>query len=694
MTDQVKHLESQDCRVAVDIGGTFTDFCVYNESTGSLVTLKTLSTPDTPGAEVLNGLKELQRRNGMPADAITYFTHGTTVGVNTVIQRRGATLALITTQGFEDVLEVARLKVPDPYNIFSQRAPPLIARECVYGIAERTLKDGQIEAQVNQSDVIDAVKKAQEWGVDTIVVALLHSYINPNNEQVVREMIAEYSPEITVTLSSDVWPVIREYERTVTSTVAGYVQRRVAHYISSLQKALIESGVNAELMITKSNGGIMAAELGKTDPIAMLLSGTASGVIGAADVAARIGIDDVLSFDVGGTSADVAVIQKGQPAFGTGELVGDFPIYVPTVSVTSIGEGGGSIAWVDDFGVLKVGPESAGSTPGPACYGQGGERPTITDAFAVLGLLGAGQLGYGAVTIDLESAKRAVESLTQRLGLSLMETAESIIHVSISGMYLEVSKLLSRHGADPRTFALLAFGGAGPMTACLLARDLGLKKIIVPITPGVLSAYGGLIADIRNDFISTVFVDLDVNGLRVLDDAAKELENKALDWLHKDQGFEGEAQLLFSADMRYLGQSYEIETAINRGHFRSGVVASIAELFHAEHERVYGHYDKEAPVQLVNLRLVVSATVPKPALSTFESTEEPAVPTGQVDIFLDGEHQSASLYARATLNSGQSFEGPAIIQQEDCTTVIPSGYVASVDAWKNLIIEANNCRGN
>ena len=286
-------------------------------------------------------------------------------------------------------------------------------------------------------------------------MALLHAYANPANERAVRDAILAAAPEMTVTLSSDVWPVIREYERTVTATVAGYVQQQVANYIASLQQALKDAGVQAEPMITKSNGGVMTAELGKTDPIATLLSGTASGVIGAADVAALIGSADVLSFDVGGTSADVAVIHGGAPAFGVGEMVGEFPIYMPTVSVTSIGEGGGSIAWVDDFGVLKVGPESAGSTPGPACYGRGGVRPTITDAFAVLGLLGASELGYGAVSLDKAAAERAVLTLSEQLGLSVQETAESIIRVSISGMYLEISKLMSRHGADPVSYTHL-----------------------------------------------------------------------------------------------------------------------------------------------------------------------------------------------------------------------------------------------
>ncbi|HUF87509.1 MAG TPA: hydantoinase/oxoprolinase family protein [Thermohalobaculum sp.] len=676
------------CRVAVDIGGTFTDFCVFDETTGALETLKILSTPETPGQEVIAGLGEIERRYGLAPSAVSFFTHGTTVGVNTVIQRRGAPLALFTTAGFEDVLVVARLKVPDPYNIFSRRPEPLVPRERVYGLAERTLKDGSVETPVDARDVRAALARAAADGADTVVVALLHSYANAENERRVREIVAEAAPDMEVVLSCEVWPVIREYERTVTATVAGYVQRRVARYIAALQQGLAGAGVAVEPMITKSNGGIMAAELGKRDPIAMLLSGTASGVIGAADIATRIGAHDVLSFDVGGTSADVAVIHDGTPAFGTGELVGEFPIYVPTVSVTSIGAGGGSIAWVDDFGVLKVGPESAGSDPGPACYGRGGERPTLTDAFAVLGLLGAAELGYGAVRLDRAAAQRAMRSVAERLGFGLEETAESIIRVAVSGMYLEVSKLMSRHGADPRGFSLLAFGGAGPMTACLLAAELGVAQVVVPPTPGVLSAYGGLIADVRNDFIRTVFLDLDAAGLAALEPHAAALEAEALAWLRDSQGFRGEARLIFSADMRYRGQSYEIETTVNRADIANGNEAAVAGAFHDAHARVYDHADPQAPVQIVNLRLVVSGSPPKPGFAPHALGHGRAEPVGEVEVFLAGERRRAGLYQRTRLRPGQGFAGPAIVAQDDCTTVVPIGSRAEVDAWGNLVIRA------
>jgi len=673
-------------RVAVDIGGTFTDFCVFDEATRSLATLKVLSRPDRPGAEILDGVSRLAERGGARPGDIAFFTHGTTVGVNTVIQRKGATLALFVTEGFEDVLALARLKVPDPYDLFSRRPDPLAPRERTWGVRERLLKDGSAATPLDPESVRAATREAVAAGAEAVVVAFLHSYANGAHERAARELILETAPGMSVTLSSEVWPVIREYERTVTATVAGYVQRRVADYLTALQAALAEAGVPATPMIGKSSGGMMSAELGKTDPISMLLSGTAAGVVGAADIAARIGAPDVLSFDVGGTSADVAVIRDGAPAFGTGELVGEFPIHVPTVSVTSIGEGGGSIASVDAFGVLKVGPDSAGSTPGPACYGRGGERPTVTDAFAALGLLGAAELGYGAVSLDRGAAERALAPLAERLGKSVEETAEAIVAVAVSGMFLGCSKLLSRHGADPRGFALLAFGGAGPMTACLLARELGLGKVIVPPTPGVLSAYGGLIADIRNDFIRSVMTDLDAEGLSALAPVAAELEAAALSWLREEQGFAGEARLIWSADMRYRGQSYEIETPLDRAAFDAAEVGPIAAAFHAAHHRAYDHSDEAAEAQIVNLRLVVAGTAPKPELFPAEETPGEAEPGSWLEVRLDGASRRAGLFARADLSPGQRFAGPAVVAQDDCTTVVPPGFVVRVDGWSNLVI--------
>ena len=680
-------------RIAVDIGGTFTDFCVFDDATKQLTTLKVLSQPTKPGSEIVNGLNELSKTFDFRPEKVTWFSHGTTVGVNTVIQRTGAVLSLLVTDGFEDVLELARLKVPDPYDIFSRRPAPLVRRDRVYGIDERTLKDGTILKSIDSQSVKNAVLRAKKDGADTIVVALLHSYANPENEHRIRDIIMSEAPDLEITLSSDVWPVIREYERTVTATVAGYIQRRVANYLTAFQTALKTANVPALPLIGKSNGGVMSAELGKRDPISMLLSGTAAGVIGASNVASRMDRSHVLSFDVGGTSADVAVILEGAPAYSSGEMVGEFPIFVPTVSVTSIGEGGGSIAWIDDFGVLKVGPESAGSNPGPACFCLGGTSPTITDAFAVSGFLASENLGYGSVNLDINKAQQVISSISKKLGKENLEVAENIINIAVSGMFLETSKLLSRRGVDPRQFSLVAFGGAGPMLACHLTRDLGLAEVIVPPTPGVLSAYGGLIADVKNDFIKTVFVNVDADGLSSIAEVAETLELEALNWLHKEQGFDGKAQLIWSGDIRYRGQSYEIETTLTRDSIFSADFVSILGAFHHEHHKIYGHSDEMAEVQIVNLRLVVSGLVPKPSIPKIKEQKSIAKPERQNSVFVDGALRNAAVFDRKKLRPGDQFSGPAIVIQEDTTTVVLPDFKGYIDGSQNIILtpcEAKN----
>lgn len=673
-------------RVGVDIGGTFTDFCAFDEDSGALHTLKVFSTPQTPGQEVIAGITGLAERYGVTPQQVTYFTHGTTVGVNTVIQRRGITLCLFTTRGFEDVLEVARLKMPDPYDLFSGRPDPLVTRDRVFSIDERMLFDGSVDTPLDEASVDAAIEGVRAVGGEGVVVALLHAYRNPTHEQRVAEIIKAKAPELTVTCASEVWPVIREYERTVTAVVAGYVQGRVAHYLDSLQKALASAGVPAEPMITKSNGGVMTAEIGKQECAQMLLSGTASGVIGAASVAMETGARAAMSLDIGGTSADVAIIRDGTPQYGIGEVIGEFPIYIPTVSVTSIGEGGGSIAWVDPHGVLKVGPESAGSTPGPACYDRGGERPAITDAFVVCGFLGQAALGYSAVSMRTDLSETAMATVAEKIGKSVQDTAEAVIRVATSGMYLEVSKLVSRHGIDPRELSLIAFGGAGPMMACFLARELGMREVVIPRVPGVLSAFGGLIADIKNDFIRTVYLDLETGSLEEMRAVYTELREAAIAWIRDEHGYEGAVTLLHSADMRYRGQSYEIETPLDAEWIDGGDLDAMAGAFHAGHERIYEHADADAPVQIINLRLVVVGTPPKPKFAPVETSDVAPVATASVPVFYDGATHTAAVYARGDLYAGQSFPGPAIVTQDDCTTCVLGGFTATVDPSGNLIL--------
>jgi N-methylhydantoinase A len=673
-------------RVGVDIGGSFTDFALFDEATQSLKTLKVFSRPDEPGAEVLEGVRLVGERYGIKPEDITYFTHGTTVGINTVIQRKGLRLALFTTEHFRDVLEIARLKIPDMYNLLSKRAAPLITRDLVFGVTGRLKADGSVQDELDEASVARAVEGARGAGAEGIVISFLHAYRNPAHELAAKAIVERLAPEIPVFCSSETWPIIREYERTITAAIGAYVQPRVAHYLGSLQKALKDVGVTADPRLTKSNGGVMTAEQGKNQCVQMILSGTASGVIGASYVAEICGIERCMSLDIGGTSADVAVIIGGQPQYGVGEQIGEFQIYIPSVSVSSIGEGGGSIAWVDAQGVLKVGPESAGSRPGPACYGRGGTRATITDAFAALGLVGLSEIGYSAVTIDSEASRRVVGELAAKLGRSIEQTAEAIVRIAVSGMYSDVSALVSRSGIDPREFSCLAFGGAGPMMACFLARELGMQEVVVPTTPGVLSALGGLIADLKSDFIKTLYADLDATTAIVIKSEFDLLRNGAVDWLRRDQGYDGDYALTYSAELRYRGQSFEIDTGLDPGTIASCDVAAMAASFHREHARVYGHADAQAAIQVISLRLVISGKTAKPAFPRHQLKPGTAQPTRQASAWLDGAQRQIDVYRRADLVPGQTFAGPAVVTQDDCTTVVPPGYVSRVDEYANLRI--------
>ncbi|MBM7341916.1 hydantoinase/oxoprolinase family protein [Pantoea coffeiphila] len=673
-------------RVGVDIGGSFTDFAVLDERDNSIRTLKVLSRPDSPGSEITTGLAQFRERDGIQPQEISAFTHGTTVGVNAVIQRKGVRLALFATDGFCDVLELARLKIPHIHDLFSRRPAPLISRDRVFAIRERTDRDGRVLQEVDRQSVVEAIDGARAAGCEGIVVSLLHSYRNGGNEARVRELVAELAPDLLTSCSAEIWPIIREYERTITAVINAYVQPKVIHYLDSFERALKEMGVPVPPRITKSNGGVMGLAQAKAECVQMVLSGTASGVIGASYIAENCGFDRLLSLDIGGTSADVAVIIDGRPEYGSGEIIGDFPIYIPSVSVTSVGQGGGSIAWIDSLGVLQVGPDSAGSLPGPVCFRRGGTEATATDAFAACGMIGHGDLGYNAVQVDVAGARAAVQKLAEPLGISIEETAENIIALAISSMYSDTSGLISRFGLDPREFYFLAFGGAGPMMGCFLARELKLKGVVVPPTPGVLSALGGLVADIKNDFINTLYCDLTPSASAALHDASGVLRDEAEGWLQREYGGDLPYRLSFSADMRYRGQSFEIDVALEEEWLRAGNLAAIRQAFDAHHTRLFGHHDEHAAVQLINLRLVLSSPTPKPQMKLLAAADGPAQVLRQVEAWIDGRWWQVDVVSRSALAAGHQLTGPVIVAQDDCTTCVPPQMQVDVDRFGNLII--------
>ncbi len=673
-------------RLGVDIGGTFIDFCALDETTGALHTLKVLTTPDRPGEEVMQGLTLLEQRHGLAAASLAAFVHGTTVGINTVIQRKGASLVLLTTAGFEDVIELARLRMPEMHGLFCARPDPLIARDCIIGVAGRVLADGSVQTPLDVGGVHSAAALARTRGAAGIIVAFLNAYRNPALEIEAEAILRAEAPDLFIFISTAIWPVIREYERTTTAILNGYVHPRVATYLTSLEQALERQGVPARPMVTKSNGGVMHTGLGKTACVQMLLSGTASGVMGAAFLARQADVANALTLDIGGTSADVALVVGGQPQFGTGEAVGEFPLFIPSVSVTSIGDGGGSIATVDEFGVLKVGPESAGSTPGPACYGRGGTRATITDAMAVCGYLGHAPLAYNAVAPDRALAEAAVGALAGPVGLSLTETAEAIVRVAISNMFVEVNKLIGRYGVDPADFTLLPFGGAGPMLGCLLARELGMARVMIPRRPGVVSALGGLIADVKNDFVATLLLPVEPEAAAAIKQAAAALNRQGEAWLRQEQGFSGTAETALFADMRYVGQSFEIEVTLD------GVddVAAIGNAFHRQHASIYDFADEAAAVEIVNLRLVIAGRTPPPAFATEEPVAGAAPVEREVRVWQDGAWRDVLLHLRATMQHGHTLHGPAVVVQEDTTICIPGGFTGRVDGYGNIHLVAED----
>jgi len=674
---------SADWKVGVDIGGTFIDFCALETRSGQVASLKVLTTPDDPGAELMTGLSLLAEREGLDPTAVTRFVHGTTVGVNTIIQRKGAPLALFTNAGFEDVIELARLRMPETYSLFCCRPEQLITRDRVFGIPARMRSDGRETVKPDLEAVAAAIASARARGAVGIVIAFLHAWRDGAQEEAVKAEIARLAPDLFVFTSAEVWPVIREYERTTTAILNAYVHPRIAGYLTALEQRLADRGVPARALLTKSNGGVMNAAEGKRACVSMLLSGTASGVIGATWFARQAGEKRVLTLDIGGTSADFALIIDGEPQYGTGEMIGEFPLYIPSVSVSSIGIGGGSIATVDGQGVLRVGPESAGSTPGPACYGRGGEQATVTDAMVVCGWLGHSEMAYGQLKMDAGLARAAVGRLAEKLGRSLDDTAQAILDIAVSEMFVEVEKLSSRAGVDLKDFTLMPFGGGGPMLGAFLARELGMNRLLAPRRPGVVSALGGLVADLRGDFVRTLFAELTASVLPQLKAAAAAMVQEGRNWLAA-QGHVGPADLRFSADMRYVGQSYEIEVPLQPAWLEAGDPAAIAREFHQTHQRIYDFDDPDGRIEIVNLRL--SAIGAGPALSFPEMAETDAValPERELTIHTDGDRKPVGLYRRADLPPGSRFAGPAVVAQEDTTVAIPAGATARIDGHLNL----------
>ncbi|WP_372619800.1 hydantoinase/oxoprolinase family protein [Falsiroseomonas sp.] len=673
-------------RIGVDIGGTFADFAALDEASGTLATLKVLTTPAEPGRDVADGLARLAAQ-GVDLASVVRFVHGTTVGVNTLLQRRGAVLALFTTAGFTDMLELARLRMPETYGLFCTRAEPLVPRERVFPILERMDAAGRTLRAPDRPSIEAAVAGARAAGVDGIVVSFLHAWRNPAHEEAVAAMLAEIAPDLFIFRGSEVWPAIREYERTTTAVMNAYVHPRVAGYLEQVEGRIAAAGVPAPLLLTTSAGGTMTAGQGRRDCVGMLLSGTASGVVGAAVVARAAGAREVLTLDVGGTSADIALLRDGAPSFGTGQEIGEFPLAVPTVAVNSVGRGGGSVAWIDAQGVLQVGPSSAGSDPGPACFGRGGKEFTVTDAALLCGVLGHGQLGYGAISPEPALAEAAAAPLAARLGMEVPVLAEGVLRVAVSGMLVEIEKLLARAGAHASELTLMPFGGAGPMLGAMLAEAAGIRRILVPAVPGTLCALGALAADLRRDAVRTVLLPLDAAAWPAIVTAFRGVAAEAAGALAAmDGGAEGEIEL--GAELRYRGQSHELPIEVAAETAQAEDPARLAALFHAAHEAAFGHAEHEAAVEVLSVRAAARRRAPPVPMPRMPEQRAEATPAGRVKLRAGGAWLDAALHRREALMPGARLAGPAIVTQADTTLLVPPGWRAQADGLGNLVLEA------
>ncbi|MEZ5803972.1 MAG: hydantoinase/oxoprolinase family protein [Rhizobiaceae bacterium] len=672
-------------RLGVDIGGTFTDVLLMEEDSGRLVALKVPSNRQNPEDAIIAGLEQLHSRHGIAASDIAYFSHGTTLGVNTLLERDGAEVGLLTTKGFRDILELRRLRLPRANDLFHPRPRALAPRRRVAEVDERMAEDGEVIVPIRRDDVLAAAGQVIERGASNIAVCFLHSYRFPEHEKQAKAWILDAFPDLYVIASSELWPQQREYERCLVSVINGYIGARMRTYFDTLETKTRNAGLATRIFSTKSNGGVMGLEAAGERPVETLLSGPASGVIGAAFIGRMIGDEKLITLDMGGTSVDIAVV-NGEIPYSNENTVGDFPVLLPAVDVSAIGAGGGSVAWLDAEGVLKVGPRSAGARPGPACYGRGGTEPTVTDAYAVLGIMAPSGLLGGEMKLDIEKARTALATIGDRLGKTSEETADAILQVATANIYAELVPQLARRGVDAQEFSLLAYGAAGPTHVFMLARELNIRRVLIPPTPGLLCALGCLVADLRADFVRSLWQDArDLSDHTLLDTFAA-LETEARDWLERQYVDVSRTYLIRSADICYVGQSFEINVVFPDEPLS---VDALQNWFHDHYERVYGFADRSNAIRILEARVQIVGVTRKPNfddLRPFSAVSERQVSSRP--IYEHGKSVSGAVIQRSSLKPGDTFKGPAVVEQYDTTVYVPEGFDVSVDRWFNLVGES------
>lgn len=674
--------------IGVDTGGTFTDLVVFDPATGQLDTHKVSSTPDNPALAVLQGIQDLLQKHQQPTEKVQYLVHGTTVATNAVLQSRWEKSALITTEGFRDVLEIGRQNRPELYNFFTVKPEPLVARHLRLEVAERLDYQGNVIRELDEASVHQLAESLIESDVDSVAIVFLFSYLNPEHERKVRALLQE-KIDIPIILSSETLPEFREYERTSTTVLNAALVPVVDRYLQALDEETKNLGIQKDWRIMQSNAGITSAAFARTMPVTLLLSGPAGGVEGSRFVGQQTGHLNLITLDMGGTSCDVSLIHQGQPKLTSEGQIADRPLRVPMVDMETIGAGGGSLAWIDAGGALRVGPQSAGAQPGPVCYGRGGTQPAVTDAQLALGRLNPETALGDIPRLDIEASKAAIEThIAKPLGMSLEEAASGILAVADAHMERAIRLISIERGHDPRQFALLGFGGAGPLHSEALAKRLNIPTVIIPNSAGVLSAFGLLTADLVHTLVQTVLQKQDTVDWHQVNDIYQNFKAEAQQRLVSD-GIEPENMMFQpSMDVRYQGQSFEINAEVPDQPLNEKDFAGVAENFHEAHQMLYGYADEGEPLEVVNLRLKAVGPMDKPNFPEQQTDQaEPNWIAKRQVYFEETGWVDCPCYERESILHPMTFSGPAILEGKESTVVIYPNRVVKADPYGHLIVE-------
>jgi N-methylhydantoinase A len=670
--------------VAIDIGGTFTDLIGFDEAAGAFVQAKSLTTP----SHLVQGIIDCLRKSGIEASAIDELIHGSTIAINTLIERKGAETGLIVTRGTRDVYIIGRGNRPEAYNLLFHKHRPLVARRLTREVDERVLATGEVHAKLDAKSMDEACRFLADAGVEAVAVCFLHSYANPEHERIAGETVRKALPNAYVSLSHDILREYREFERMSTTVVNAYIGPKVGGYVRSLKSNLGDIGFRGNLSIMRSNGGVMTPEVATERPVAMMESGPVGGIIASAQVGIALGFENVISFDMGGTTAKASLVRDGEatlaPGYYVGGYAGGHPVMLPMIDVVEVGAGGGSIAWIDEIGALKVGPQSAGADPGPICYRGGGTEPTITDANVVLGRLDPDNFLGGQMKLDAEGAARGIaDKIAKPLKTDTVTAAHAIVEIAISKMSLAVREVSVQKGYDPRDFALVASGGAGPLHVIAIARELHIPTVIVPLFPSHFSALGMLLADERHDFIRTHFSDLASVDFAALVKVYDEMHALAQASLRNRRGTREQIAL----DLRYVGQEFTLAVPVTLRQVQAGDRKGIRKAFDALYEHRYAHHSPDEPVEMVNMRLGMVGKRGKLAFPRLGKAKGAKAAARRDVYFADAAKPvRCPVYGRDALGAGVRVTGPALIQEHGTTTVLYKGDQCTVTPSGELVI--------